>query len=57
MRFFKKLLDGISEINRKYAEPEIEMTLLVRICLLVLRLYLITLVGLIVFKFVTTWTK
>jgi hypothetical protein len=57
MRFFRKLLESIGEINRKYAKPEIEMTFMVRICLLVLRLYLIILVLLILFKFAASVGK
>jgi hypothetical protein len=57
MRFFRKLLESIGEINRRYAKPEIEMTFMVRICLLVLRLYLITLVLLILFKFAASVGK
>ena len=46
-------LDRIREINRKYAKPRIPMTRMVNISLLFLRLYLIFLVGLLIFKF---WT-
>jgi hypothetical protein len=47
-RFFKR----IHEINMKYAKPGIQMTRLVAISLLVLRLYLIVLVALLVYKFI-----
>jgi hypothetical protein len=49
---FKSLGEQIREINRKYAKPEIEMTPLVRFCLIGLRVYLLLLVGLMIFKFV-----
>ena len=51
---FNSLISGVREINRRYAKPRIEMTLLTRICLLGLRVYLITLVGLMVYKFIET---
>jgi len=57
VNFFKALIDSVREVNRKYAKPEVETTLFVRICLLSLRLYLIALVGLMIFKFITTWKK
>ena len=43
----------IHEINRKYAKPNVEMSGWVRISLLLLRLYLIFLVGLLIYKFIT----
>lgn len=43
----------IIEINKKYAKPSIEMSTPVKIALLILRIYLIVLVGLLVFKFTT----
>ena len=42
----------IREINRKYAKPEIEMTPFVKFCLIGLRIYLLLLVGLMIFKFI-----
>lgn len=45
---------AVREINRKYAEPQIEMTPLVKVCLVALRVYLVVLVGLLVYKFVVT---
>ncbi len=51
---FGSLVSSVREINRKYHEPTIEMTPLVRVCLVVLRLYLLVLVGLMVYKFVVT---
>ncbi len=51
---FKSLANGVRATNKKYARPQIEMTLFVRICLLTLRLYLFSLVGLMIYKFVIT---
>ncbi len=49
---FYRLVRKIREINHRYSEPHIEMSRGVRITLLALRLYLVVLVGLIVYKFV-----
>jgi hypothetical protein len=43
----------IREINRKYAKPRIKMTKAVKFALLMLRLYLLFLVGLLFYKFIT----
>jgi len=43
----------IREINRKYAKPNVEMSRWVKTTLLILRLYLIFLVGLLLYKFMT----
>jgi len=43
----------IKEINRKYATPNVEMSGWVKGSLLFLRLYLIFLVGLLLYKFIT----
>jgi len=50
---FKSLIEQIREINRKYATPEIEMTPFVKFCLVGLRIYLLLLVGLMLFKFIS----
>lgn len=47
-----RLLHKVREINRRYARPRIEMTPAVRLSLLALRVYLLLLVALIVYKFV-----
>ncbi len=47
-RMFHKL----GEINHRYRQPRIEMSVGVRASLLALRLYLFLLVGLIAYKFV-----
>lgn len=52
MSFFNNIGESILEVNRKYAKPEIEMTLFVKICLLTLRVYLLTMVGLMVYALV-----
>jgi hypothetical protein len=43
----------IREINKKYAKPRIKMTKWVKIALLGIRLYLIILVIILVYKFIT----
>jgi hypothetical protein len=48
----KSLIAQIREINRKYEKPEMEMTWLVKFCLISLRLYLLLLVVLMIVKFV-----
>lgn len=48
----KSLMTQIREVNRKFAKPEIEMTPFVKFCLVGLRVYLLLLVGLMVFKFI-----
>jgi len=49
--FFGRRFSRIREINRKYKTPHVEMTPAVKFALLVLRLYLLLLVGLLFFKF------
>jgi hypothetical protein len=48
------LVTGVRAINRKYAIPQIQMTLFVKACLLTLRIYLFVLVGLLLYKFIIT---
>jgi hypothetical protein len=43
----------ISAINKKYMTPHITTTPAVRVALLMLRLYLLALVGILVYKFIT----
>jgi hypothetical protein len=52
-RFLERRFYAIIKINRRYATPRIKMTPMVRFALLTLRLYLLLLVGLLVYKFVT----
>jgi len=47
-----RLIRKIREINQRYSKPHIEMSRGVRISLMALRVYLLLLVGLIVYKFV-----
>ncbi|HVQ01017.1 MAG TPA: hypothetical protein VMT57_05835 [Candidatus Thermoplasmatota archaeon] len=58
--FHKKLIAGIQsqvrivrDINEKYATPRIKMTKWVKIALLGIRIYLIVLVVILAYKFVT----
>ena len=51
--FFRNTAGAVREINRKYAKPHIEMTRGVRFSLGALRLYLLLLVGIMVYKFIT----
>jgi hypothetical protein len=52
--FIKNWFDKIKEINRKYATPRIKMTRTVKIALFMLRLYLIILVLILVYKFLVS---
>ena len=51
--FLSHNFSKIREINRKYAVPNVEMSGWVKGSLLFLRLYLIFLVGLLLYKFIT----
>jgi hypothetical protein len=57
LEFLKNAIDAAKSINRKYSTPHIKMTRLVKFSLLSLRLYLLFLVGILVYKFVTTLYK
>jgi hypothetical protein len=50
--FVERRFGKILEINRRYAKPQIKMTPTVQAVLLFLRLYLILLVGILVYKFI-----
>ena len=52
-RMIATLAEHVRAINRRYAKPRLTMSPAVRWALLSLRLYLLTLVGLLVYKFVT----
>jgi len=52
MRFFKGIVLGVREVNRKYAKPNIQMTRGVKAALLMLRIYLLVLIGVLILKFV-----
>lgn len=51
--FFNNSYAKIRDINKKYETPSIEMSKWVKFSLLFLRLYLFTLIGLSIYKFVT----
>jgi hypothetical protein len=50
---FQNSYAKIQEINKKYETPTIEMSRKVKISLLLLRIYLFTLIGLSLYKFIT----
>ena len=49
-----RLVRKFREINHRYSKPHIEMTPMVKVSLMALRIYLLLIVGLIVYKFVIT---
>ena len=51
--FFRNTAGAVRAINQKYAIPHIKMTRMVGISLGVLRFYLLFLVGIMVYKFIT----
>ena len=53
MNAFNRLVAKVREINGRYRQPRIEMSGAVRLSLMALRLYLLLLVCLMVYKFVT----
>jgi len=53
LEFFKNTVSAVKSINQKYAKPQIKMTRMVKFSLLSLRLYLIFLVGVLVYRFIT----
>ena len=46
-------VEHVRAINRRYAKPRLTMSPAVRWALLILRLYLLSLVGLLGYKFIT----
>jgi hypothetical protein len=52
LEFFKYHLNKFREINQKYAEPRARMTRGAGLALVVLRVYLIILMGILLFKFI-----
>jgi hypothetical protein len=50
---FRGFFEAIREINEKYKTPRIKMTPMVSLSLLVLRLYLIGMLLLLLYKFVS----
>jgi hypothetical protein len=53
LEFFKNTVSTVKSINQKYAKPQIKMTRGVKFALLSLRLYLLFLVGVLVYRFIT----
>lgn len=53
LEFLTNTINTVKSINRKYATPQVKMTPLVKLCLLTLRVYLLFLVGILVYKFIT----
>ena len=51
--FIRKNVEKIHEINKKYAVSRVQMSKAVSYSLLMLRLYLLFLVALLVYKFIT----
>jgi len=51
---FRRQVEKIAEINRKYAHPRLVVKKSTAFALLLLRLYLLFLVGLLIYKFVIT---
>jgi hypothetical protein len=49
----RDLVEAIREINRKYKTPRIKMTRMVSVSLLMLRIYLIAMLLLLLYKFIT----
>ncbi len=54
INLIKKWFDKIHEINNNYSTPRIKITRGVKIALFMLRLYLIILVLILVYKFLVT---
>jgi hypothetical protein len=50
--FFRNTVQTVRAINRRYATPHLKTTRLVRICLGMLRGYLVLLIAILVFKFI-----
>ncbi|MDD3014224.1 MAG: hypothetical protein PHC34_11025 [Candidatus Gastranaerophilales bacterium] len=52
-KFYEDNFDKIIEINEKYANPKIEMSPIVKFTLLILKFYLLFIMGLLIYKFIT----
>jgi len=50
---FRDFFEAIREINEKYKNPRLKMTPMVNISLLMLRLYLLGMMVLLFYKFIT----
>jgi hypothetical protein len=53
---FRDLAASVREINDKYRTPRIQMTPMVRVSLLMLRVYLIGMLLLLLYKFISVVT-
>lgn len=53
MKIVKQFVLKIREINERYANPKVEMSPLIKLSLTGLRIYLLVLVVLLLYKFVT----
>ncbi len=51
--FFRRIFKKIHEINQEYKTPGIRMSIWVKFSLLMLRLYLFTMIGLLLYKFIS----
>jgi hypothetical protein len=56
-KLFRRRFGKFREINEKYAQPRVKMNKGVAFALLLLRVYLILLVGILVIKFITLIKK
>ncbi len=52
LSFFRNTVQTVRAINQRYATPHLKTTRLVRICLGMLRGYLLLLITILVFKFI-----
>ena len=57
MSTLRNFFDKFAAINSRYREPRIEMSGAVRLSLLALRVYLLALVALMIYKFVLIVTR
>lgn len=56
-KFFSSRFYTFKQINKKYSTPRIKTTKTVRISLLMLRIYLLTMVVILIYKFATLVIK
>lgn len=50
---FQEFFEAIREINKRYKTPRIKMTRMVSISLLMLRIYLLGMIVLLIYKFIS----
>ncbi len=53
MKVIRQFIDKIREINARYEKPKVEMSPLIKFSLTGLRIYLLVLVVLLLYKFIT----